>query len=212
MKKQRQLTQSIDRQVFVRISKRRRGSVFTPADFLDLGSRSAVDTALARAAAAGRIRRLTRGVYDYPRLDAALGPLLPSTDSIVRALRVRERTRLQPSGAHAANMLGLSEQVPVRQVFLTDGPGRVVRVGKREIVFKNTTPRQMVTAGRVSGTVIQALRWLGERNVDVKQIAKLQRTLSAADKRQLLRDSRYAPAWIARLMRQVAGPAREARG
>ena len=186
--------------------------MFTPADFLDLGSRSAVDTALARAAAAGRIRRLARGVYDYPKFDAELGPLLPSTHSIVRALQGRAGIRLQPSGAHAANVLGLSEQVPVRLTFLTDGPGRVVRVGKREIVFKNTTPRQMATAGRISGTVIQALRWLGERNVDLKLIANLQRTLSATDKRQLLRDSRYAPAWIARAMRQVAAPAREARG
>lgn len=203
---------TIDQQVLHRITQRGRGAAFTPADFLDLGSRSAIDTTLARAARAGRIRRLARGLYDYPELDPRVGPLLPSTAAIVRALQGRERTRLQPSGAHAANMLGLSQQVPVRMVFLTDGQSRAVRVGKREIVFRHTTPRHMATAGRISGTVIQALRWLGQRNVTDRVVTKLRRSLSAADRQQLLKDVRFAPAWIARIMRAAAEPPREQHG
>ena len=99
---------------------------------------------------------------------------------------------------------GLSDQVPVRTVFLTDGRSRNVRLGKRQIVLKNTTPRHMATAGRVSGTVIQALRWLGQRHVDDRTVAILRRRLSDSDKRQLLKDLRYAPTWIAEIMRKVA--------
>jgi hypothetical protein len=126
-----------------------------------------------RHARSGTIRRLTRGLYDYPRTDASLGILSPSTDDIAKALSDRDSNKLQASGAHAANSLGLSTQVPVRAVFLTDGRARKVQLGKRQIVLKQTTPKQMATAGRVSGTVIQALRWIGQHNVDERTVDAL---------------------------------------
>ena len=141
---------SIDAQVTQRIAQKGAGAVFTPAHFLDLGSRNAVDLALSRRARAGIIRKLARGLYDTPRIDASLGPLAPSTDDVANALRDRDGTRLQAAGAHAAHRLGLSDQVPVRAVFLTDGRSRTVRLGRRQIVLKHTTPKQMATAGRMS--------------------------------------------------------------
>jgi len=153
---------------------------------------------------AGTIRTLARGLYDTPRIDASLGPLAPSTDDVANALRDRDGARLQAAGAHAAHLLGLSDQVPVRAVFLTDGRSRTVRLGRRQIVLKHTTPKQMATAGRISGTVIQALRWLGRRHVTPDTMAALRRRLSDADRQQLLQDIRYAPAWIADVLRRVA--------
>ena len=197
---------SIDAQIARRIRQKGSGAVFTPADFLDLGSRNAVDLALSRRARGGNIRKLARGLYDTPRIDAALGALAPSTDDIANALRDRDGARLQAAGAHAANLLGLSDQVPVRVVFLTDGRSRTVRLGRRQIVLTHTTPKQMATAGRVSGTVIQALRWLGQRHVTPDTVAAVRRRLSDADRQQLLRDIRYAPAWIAAIFRDLAAP------
>lgn len=101
-------------------------------------------------------------------------------------------------------MLGLSTQVPVRTVFLTDSRSREVKLGKREVVLKNTSTRQMATAGRISGTVIQALRWIGRRQFDEGMIQNLRRRLTDADKQQLLKDLRYAPAWIAEVMREIS--------
>lgn len=196
--------QSIDGKIIARIMGHGRGWVFTPADFLDLGSRTAVSTTLKRLKAAGTIRAIARGLYDYPRQDPSLGLLTPSTDTIADALKGRDDLRLQPSGAHAANLLGLSEQVPVRTVFLTNGRARKVQLGKRQIILKTTTSRQMATAGRVSGLVIQALRWLGRRNVNSTTINLLRQRLTAPDKQQLRKDLRYAPAWVAEIMRQVA--------
>jgi hypothetical protein len=195
---------SIDAHVAQRIAQKGAGAVFTPADFLDLGSRNAVDLALSRRARAGSIRKLARGLYDVPRIDAYLGPLAPATDDVANALRDRDGARLQAAGAHAAHLLGLSDQVPVRAVFLTDGRSRTVRLGKRQIMLKHTTPKQMATAGRMSGTVIQALRWLGRRHVTADIIAALRRRLSDADREQLLQDIRYTPTWIAGVMRDVA--------
>lgn len=201
---------SVDSQLLGRIIAKRPGWVFTPADFLDLGSRTAVGLALMRHARAGTIRQLARGLYHYPVQHKSFGTIPPSDDSIANALKGRDDTRIQVSGAHAANVLGLSTQVAVRTIFLTEGLARKVRIGKREIVLKKTSARQMAPAGRVSGTVIQALRWIGRRNVDDRMITVLRRRLSAADKQQLLKDVRYAPAWIADIMRKVAQPANSA--
>ncbi len=204
MKKRRRRQQSIDRKLFARILGNGKGYVFTPADFLDLGSRSAVDTALTRGARTGRIRKLARGLYDHPRTGEDGTPLLPTTEAVVRALAGREAIRVQPSGANAANMLGLTDQVPVRIVFLTDGRGRTVTLGPRKIVLRHATPRQMATAGRKSGTIIQALRWLGRRNVDDSTIARLRRQLGPRERKDALLATRYAPAWIAQVLREIA--------
>lgn len=197
-------SQSIDNNTLNRIYGHRGGWVFTPAHFIDLGSRDAIATALKRHKRAGIIRQLARGLYDYPIDHPVLGRVAPSADAIARALARRDATRLQPTGAYAANVLSLSEQVPTRIEFLTDGPSRRVKLGRREIVLKHTTPRNMATAGRRSGTVIQALRWLGQQHIDDKVVSILRRQLSPADRTQLLKDVKFAPSWIADLLRRLA--------
>ena len=155
---------------------------------------------------AGTIRQLARGLYDYPVQHPVLGTVAPSADAIARALVVRDAIRLQPAGAYAANLLGLSEQVPAKVVFLTDGPTRKVRVGRQEIILQRTTPRNMATAGRRSGTFIQALRHLGRTRVDAKTIVTLRRQLTDDVRSVLRKDIAYAPAWIAEILRTLATP------
>lgn len=197
---------SIDLSVRSRIFGNGRGWVFTPKHFQDLGSDSAIDSTLRRLKASGTIRQLARGLYDYPVLDSELGTITPSADAIARALVVRDAIRLQPSGAYAANQLGLSEQVPSRVVFLTDGPARKVKIGKREIILQHTTPRNMATAGRKSGLLIQALRYLGQDQVDAQVLATLRRHITDKDRASLRKDLIHAPAWIADLLRPLTGP------
>lgn len=196
--------QSIDSKVFNRITSKGPGWVFTPSNFIDLGSRDAIASALKRHKQAGMIRQLARGLYDYPRRDPQLGALSPSVEAVANAIKGRDAIRIQPSGAYAANLLGLSEQVPMRVLFLTDGPSRNVRIGKQQILLRKTTPRNMATAGKVSGLVIQALRYLGQRSVDDTAVQKLRRRLKADDKEQLLKDIRYAPVWIGDVLKKIA--------
>ena len=133
-----------------------------------------------------------------------MGELRASPDQIATALAGKHHLKLQPSGAYAANLLGLSDQVPQRIVYLTDGTPRQVRIGKQQIVLRRTTPRNMATAGRVSGLVIQALRYLGQRNVDRTVIEKLRKRFGAKERAQLLKDVSLAPVWIGELMREIA--------
>src|SRR5205823_4719305 len=129
---------------------------------------------LSRLAQTKTIRRLARGLYDYPKSHPTLGLLSPSVDQIAKAL-VDPKTKIQPSGAYAANLLGLSEQVPLKSVFLTTGTPRRVRIGRQEIILKRTTPRQMATAGRLSGLVIQALKHLGKSDEVESRLAVLKK-------------------------------------
>jgi hypothetical protein len=197
-------SQPIDGRILGKIYDRGRGWAFTPNDFSAYGSRSAIDKSLSRLAGSGKVRRLSRGLYDYPQTHPVLGLLQPTPDAIAKALAGRRFSRIQPTGAYAANLLGLTTQVPARIVYLTDGPSFSANVGTQQIQLKNTTPKNMATAGRVSGLVIQALRFMGPKNVDGKVIQHLQRQLSDADKKQLLKDVRYAPAWIGAHMRAIA--------
>src|SRR6266849_4245071 len=158
--------QSVDNKLLSRVYGVGRGSVFTQGEFLDLGSRAAVDKALSRLAAKGTLRRLGRGLYDYPQIHPQLGALAPDPDAIARTIAGKFATRLQPSGAYAANLLGLSTQVPSRIVYLTEGRAKTVRIGKKDIQLKHTTPKNMETAGRVSGLVIQAFGYIGKQHID----------------------------------------------
>src|SRR5580698_7824194 len=190
----KKLTQSIDSRILATIRGRGRGSVFVPADFLDLGSREAIDIALHRLARKGTVRRLARGLYDFPKQHPVLGLLSPSAQVVARALAGRDRTRLQPAGAYAANALGLSEQVPAKAVFLTDGPSRTVKIGSTTIQLRQTTARNMAAAGRLSGLLIQALRELGKEHITPERREHLKRTLPAENRRELIKDLKLAPA------------------
>lgn len=182
----------------------RGGWVFTPRDFAPLGDPRSVGMALTRLSRKGIIRQLARGLYDYPIDHPSFGRIPPSADAVAKALAKRDASRLQPTGAYAANILGLSEQVPTRIIFLTDGPSRRVKFGQQEIVLKRTTPRNMATAGRKSGTIIQALRHIGQRNINERTLAIIKRQLTKQDRAQLLKDLRYAPAWLVEILQQLS--------
>jgi hypothetical protein len=197
------MAQSIENKIFNRISDKKRGWVFTPSYFLDIGNRDAIDQALGRLVRSAAIRRLARGLYDYPEKHPVLGDLPPNYERIAKALAGRDNLKIQPSGAYAANLLGLTEQVPAKIVFLTDGANRIVQVKNQQIVLKRTTPKNMATAGKISGMVIQALRYLGRNHIDDKVIGILKTRLTRDDKKQLMRDFRYAPAWIGLIFKQL---------
>lgn len=195
---------SLERRLEKHIIRHGRGAVFTPKQFAHTGTTAAVEKALQRLAKAGTIRRLARGLYDYPKMHPELGPLSPTAEAIAKAIARRDRVHLQPTGAHAANLLRLSDQVPMKVQFLTDGPTRRIRVGRREITFKRTSPRNVAAANRTSGLVIQALRHLGKSKVTNDRIKHLRTLLLPGDRLRLLHDLRLAPAWMHPHLRFIA--------
>jgi hypothetical protein len=195
----------ISMQILDQIRRAGRGKVFTPKDFLDLGTRDAVDQGLSRLAKAGDIQRLGRGLYHYPRMNARLGiPLNPDADEIAEALARQTGTRIAPSGATAANRLGLSTQVPAKPVYLTDGRSRQVRVGGLVFLVKHAAPKDLPLGSRTSATVFQALRYLGKEAVTPEVLSRIRRNLTPQQRAKLRQDARYTTDWIADAVRLIA--------
>jgi Family of unknown function (DUF6088) len=195
---------SIDTKISRYVNRCAPGSVFVPDTFVAFGSRAAVDKTLQRLVANGGLRRLSRGLYDKPRHDDLLGALWPSVDTIVKAIAGKDKLRTQPTGVYAANMLGLSDQVPAKVVLLTDGISRTVQAGPMQIRLQRTTPRQMAAAGRLSGLLIQAFKSMGVEHIKPVHIDRLRKNIPSIERAKVMKDLALAPVWIRPLLKQVA--------
>ncbi|MFN8704605.1 MAG: DUF6088 family protein [Rhodospirillales bacterium] len=194
---------SVPDRVMKRVRASGRGSVFTPRDFLDLAARTAVDQALSRLVKAGQLRRLARGLYDFPKLHPKLGALTPASDDVAQALARETGSHLQIDGARAANALGLSTQVAAQSSWLTDGPSRRVVLGKRVVDLRHASPKHLIAPGSPAGTVVQALRHVGvSRAADVLRVAA--QSLTESDKRTLAKSAAQAPAWMRATLLSIA--------
>ncbi len=197
---------SMQDKIVERLRRQGQGKVFTPKDFLDLGSRESVDQALSRLAKAETVQRLGRGLYCYPKINKRLGIIIsPDVDEIASALARQTGSRIAPSGAMAANRLGLSTQVPAKPVYLTDGRSRKVRIGNFLIVVKHVAPKELPVGNQISATVLQALRYLGKEAVDSTVINRIRKALLPKYRSKLLLDSKYTTDWIADAVRKIAG-------
>jgi hypothetical protein len=195
--------QTIEDKILSRFYGRGRGHVATQKFFLDLGSRDGIDKALSRLVQNGKLRRIARGLYEYPRTSPILGKLSPDLEKVAYAMAGREGIRLQPTGAYAANLLHLSEQVPMKVVFLSDGVSKTAKIGNQSIELRKAAPKRMQLAGRISGLVFEALRDIGKEHLNDQHIRTLQQTLTPEQKSKVLYDLREAPAWMHTHIRKI---------
>ena len=193
----------IEAKVASKLEKLPKGSVLFVDDFLDYGSSESIKKALLRLKEKGLLVRLAHGIYLYPKTDKELGILFPSTEEIANAIARRDKSRIVPTGVQALNKLGLSTQVPMKVVFLTDGAARSIKVGKRTITFKKTSPKNLLPKGEISGLAIQALKTIGQNKLDNDTLKKLQTILEKEMKENILHDAKLAPAWINKIIMQA---------
>ena len=192
--------------IMKRVSAHGRGRwVCTPKDFLDLGSREAVDQALSRLVKAGQLRRVSHGLYDLPRMsDVLKRPAPVDLNAAIAALARRDGVRIMPDGLAAANQLGLTNALPAKASYVTDGSSRTIKIDGRTVRFRHAGPSVMQWAGKPSAPVVQALRWLGpEAAADAQVVSILSRRLPDAVKRDLFQNSRHLPGWALPLARSI---------
>lgn len=178
------------------IKRYKRGELIVPSDFRGKGSENAIKKALSRLAAKGTIRRLGHGLYVLPKKDPLFGEVLPSIEDIASALAKKEKVKIKPAGAFALHKLGLSVQVPTKLVYLTDGNGRLIKIGRNTIRFKPTTPKKMAFKGELSGLVILALEELGVDQIDETTVKKLGDLLLNENPLMLKHDLKLASAAV----------------
>ena len=178
------------------------GGVLSPKEFLHLGSRSVVDQAFSRLAKAGKLLRVARGAYAAPvfsRFDSRA----PAPEKIVKALAEQSGEIVVPHGASAANALGLTQQVPIREVYLTSGRTRKLKLGRSEVLVKHA-PRWMLALGaRPAGAAVRALAWIGPSHAN-ESLATLRRTLPHSEWQALASARASLPGWMAQAIGKEA--------
>lgn len=198
--------QNVEEQILKKVKDYKRGKIFFPDNFHKFGSEDAVHKALSRLEEDGELERLAHGIYLYPKQDPQLGKLRPGLEKIAEAIAKRDKAKIIPTGTLAMNKLGLSTQVPLNVVYLTDGSPRSIRVGNRKIKFKRTVPKNLKAKGKISSLVIQALKEIGKENVTEQQKEKIQELLRKEKPGHLKHDIKLAPVWIRKIMQQSLDP------
>ena len=182
--------------------------VCTPKDFLDIGSRAAVDKALSRLVKGDHLRRIGRGFYDLPRFSELLNCYVPADiDVVLDAIVRRDGIRIIDDGIECANRLGLTNAVPAKVAYITNGATRNIKINRRTIYLRHASPRVMLWAGKKSASVAIALLWLGPyASQDNRVIPTLKQILPDEIKEDLIRNSMHLPSWAASIVREVACP------
>ncbi len=193
-------TNSIHSQILRKITRFRKGKLIFPTDFKGLGSEGAIKMTLLRLTREGKLKKVAHGIYVVPKIDPNLGQINPPMEEIAEAIAERDHAQIRPAGAFALNKLGLSTQVPMNLVYITDGAPRYIKIGKRGIRFKTTTARNLTYRGRISGLVIQAFKELGPKKVTVEMISKVESLLANENPDVILADAKKSPYWISKIL------------
>jgi hypothetical protein len=197
------MPESIEIQILDRIRKAGRGVLFFIESFVAYGNTEAVKKALQRLTNAGELERVAPGIYVRPQKDDIIGTVTPGIEEIARAIAKRDKARIVPTGVYALNRLGLSTQIPMNVIYLTDGAARKIKIGSRSITFKKATPKNVAAVGEISRLVIQALRTIGKENLTEEELKKIRELLKKEKPTRLEHDIRMAPAWIREIMKPV---------
>ena len=195
--------QSIEEKIEKRIKFKQRGVLLFVDDFVGFGSSEAIRQALVRLVNKEVIRRIAQGIYVRPIISEFIGEVLPSAEEVAQGIAKRDKIKIVPTGTHALNLLGLSTQIPLKLVYLTDGAPREIQIDKRTIKLKKTTPKNLLAKGMVSSLVIQALRELGQEGVTEVFESKIIELLKREVRKDLEHDVSLAPEWIRKIMRKV---------
>lgn len=178
------------------ISRKKAGAILFLSDFNSLGTTSAIRQSLSRLVKKGKIIRVGQGIYCTPKEDELIGSIQPSADDIIKLLAKKEKIRIKPAGVYALHQLGLTTQVPMKRVYITDGHSRKFQIGKLTIRFKPTTSKRLLRKGKLSSLIIQAIEELGEEYIDKQTQDKLYNLL-LQEKREILKhDLSLSPAKV----------------
>ncbi|HOI30995.1 MAG TPA: DUF6088 family protein [Melioribacteraceae bacterium] len=193
------MPQSVESQILTKIKKAKRGSLFFADNFLTIANSRTAAKALERLTKSGELKRVATGIYTRPLKDPVIGFVTPQAETVANTIAKRDKARIVPTGAFALNKLGLSTQVPLNMVYLTDGAARKIKIGGRTITFKKTAPKNLAAIGQISSLVIQALRTIGKDKVTQQEVEKILQLLKEEKVTHLQHDIGTAPEWIRKI-------------
>jgi len=195
---------SVLKQIENSLKKKNPGEILFIKDFYKVGDYEAVRKSLQRLAEKGALIRLSQGIYYYPKKDELLGLVFPSAEQIGNAIAKRDKARIIPTGSYAIYRLGLTTQVPMNVVYLTDGSARKLEIGKQKIVFKKTSPKNLSPKNQLSSLIIQGLRAIGKENISQTHITKIKNIIvDSFGIVDIRTDMLNAPVWIQKIVFKI---------
>ena len=199
--------QTIEKAIVSRIYGRGRGWAFSANDFSAEFGRNTIDWVFSKLLSSGTIRRVHRGIYDYPKFSDLLQQAAsPDFDQVAQAFARKFSWRIQPSGDAALNLLGLSTAVPGRLVYLSDGPNRQYHVGTVNaftLEFKKSALKDVGFKHRESGLIVQAIKALGKERVDDSVVASIRKQLDDSARKRVLKDTVTATGWVYEAIKRI---------
>ena len=195
---------TVSKKIETIVSKSKKGRLFFISDFLEYGNYDTVRKTLQRLVKKGVLIRISKGIYYYPKIDKTLGILYPTTKEIAKSIAKRDRAKIIPTGAYAQHLLGLSTQIPMNVVYLTDGSARKINIGNQTIIFKKTSPKNLYFESKLSSLIIQSLKSLKEDNVNETIKQKLSDIIKqSGEAKKIKKDMTNAPIWIQKIMLEI---------
>lgn len=195
--------ESVEYKIEKTIKSKPRGSLLFIEDFSHRGAAESVRKALQNLKEKGVIKSVAHGIYVRPVIDEYIGEVMPDAEEVAKAIARRDRIKLVPTGVYALNALGLSTQIPLKSVYLTDGAARTIKVGQRTIKLKRSTPKNLLAKGKISSLVIQALKEIGKDNATQEELDKIYEALKKEEQKNIKHDITLAPQWIKEIMKKV---------
>lgn len=192
-------SQNIENKILSTINRKRHGAILFASDFADMGERKTINKAFERIALSGKIVRIARGIYCKPKFDTefGFGIIYPSVEDVAQAIAQRDKCRIVPTGDAALNKLGLSTQVPMNAVYLTDGTARKIKIyNGRGILFKRVVPKRLNFKSELIMLITFALQRLGQDNISEEQLNRIKQLLSNEPKERIASDLKSVPGWI----------------
>lgn len=195
--------ESVEYKIEKTIKSKPRGSLLFIEDFSHRGSAESIRKALQNLKERGLVKSVAHGIYVRPIMNEYIGEVLPTAEEVAKAIARRDKIKLVPTGVYALNALGLSTQIPLKLVYLTDGAARTIKVGNRTIKLKRTTPKNLLAKGKISALVIQALKKIGKDNATQEELDKIYKALEKEEQKNIKHDITLAPQWIKDIMKKV---------
>lgn len=192
---------SIQKIIEQKLESNQKGSIVFPNDFVQLGSEEAIRQALSRLVKEKKLIRLAQGIYLYPEIDSEFGVIYPSMESIAKAIARRDKMRIIPTGVYALNRLGLSTQVPLKALYLTDGTPRTIKIGNRTIDFQRTSPKILDIKNELLVLLVTALQTLGKENITSEIKSKINEIIAFDTENNIFDELYKAPTWIGKLIK-----------
>jgi hypothetical protein len=198
------VSKSVQNSIKDKLKKMPEGSIVFISDFSDFGTDTAIRQALQRLSKEQFIIRLSQGIYYYPKFDKLLGLVKPTAEQIAEAIRKRDQARSIPTGSYAQYRLGLTTQIPMNVVYLTDGSPRKIQVGNQKITFKKTSPKNLAVDHALTSLIIQGLKEIGEKNVETDHLNQIQEIIEKSNEATKVKENiKFAPVWIQKIVLNI---------